>query len=286
MARLLACLAALLLAAPAWAEKLLASKEMFFTQKLGARLPANLEFTDSTGKKVRLGDFGGDRPFILVLAYYKCPRLCTLVLNDLVAGLRSPAMPFTAGKEFDVVVVSFDPTEKPELAAAKKAAYVEEYGRPGGEAGWHFLTGEQTNIKRLMDATGFKAVWDEKGQQYAHARGIMIVSPKLLLTRYFLDGSFPPRNLRLALIEGSEGKVGSPMDRVLLMCFNYDPVEGQYSVAVLNLVKLGGVLTVLLLGAFWVVSAMRGRSPSPAPQPAPPASEANTNITAHPAPKE
>ncbi len=265
MKRLLACLAALWLTPHSWGgvEDLLASREKFLSPKLGARLPKELAFTDSTGKKVTIGDYGQDRPYILVLAYYKCPMLCNLVLNDLVSSLRR--LPFNAGREYEVVVVSFDPKEGPELAAAKKAAYVEEYGRAGGEGGFHFLTGDQPNINRLMDATGFHAVWDERQKQYAHARAIMVVSPYHLLTRYFVDGSFPPRDLRLALIESSEGKVGSPMDRILLMCFNYDPVTARYSVAVLTVVQLGGLLTLGLIGGFWLVAWWRRRGSPPSP---------------------
>ncbi|MFO0927767.1 MAG: SCO family protein [Gemmataceae bacterium] len=240
------------------AEDLLASREKFFTPHLGDRVPLDLTFKDETGKTVQLGDYGKTRPLILVLAYYKCPMLCTLVLNDLVSGLRG--VPFTAGNEYEVVVVSFDPREKPELAAAKKESYVEEYGRPGGESGWHFLTGEQPEIDRLMEAVGFRAVWDEKGQQFAHARGIMILTSDWMVTRYFLDGAFPPRDLRMALVEASEGKVGSPMDRILLMCFNYNPVTAKYSVTILNIVRMGGAVVVSLLLSFWALSWYRGRS--------------------------
>jgi protein SCO1/2 len=258
----------LALASPARANDLLSSRENFFQPRLGKRLPAELEFTDSDGKKVHLGDFN-ERPFILVLAYYRCPRLCTETLNDLVAGLKP--VPFDPGKDFDVVVVSFDPDEKPELAAAKKASYVEAYesnGRTGTEGGWHFLTGDQPNISRLMDATGFKAVWDERQKQFAHARGIMVVSPKLLLTRYFMGGVYAPRDLRMALVESSQGRIFAPMDRILMMCFKYDPDEGKYSVAILNLVRAGAVLTLLLLGGFWLASAWwRRTGPAPAQPP-------------------
>lgn len=226
----------------------LASKEKFFVSRLGERLPADLTFTDESGKKITLGDYQG-KPFILVMAWYKCPRLCTLVLNDLVKGLRG--IPFDVGREFDVVVVSYDPKEGPALAKVKKDSYAEDYGRPQTENGWHFLTGDKANIDALSDACGFHAVWDERGKQFVHGRGIAFITPKLLVARYSLDGSFPPRDLRLALIESSEGRVGSPMDRVLLMCFNYDPITGAYSVAILNLVRLGGMLTVATLGLFW-----------------------------------
>ncbi|MBY0228549.1 MAG: SCO family protein [Gemmataceae bacterium] len=228
------------------ADDALADKGRFFTSRLGERLPADLAFTDETGKKVALGDYRG-KPFILVMAWYKCPRLCTLVLNDLVKGLRG--IPFDVGREFDVVVASYDPTEPPALAKAKKDGYAEDYGRPGTEGGWHFLTGDKASIDALGEACGFRAVWD--GKQYAHGRGIAFITPNLLVARYSLDGTFPPRDLRLALIESSEGRVGSPMDRVLLMCFNYDPVTGAYSVAVLRLVQAGGLLTLAALALFW-----------------------------------
>jgi protein SCO1/2 len=185
--------------------------------------------------------------------------LCTLVLNDLVQGLRG--VPATAGKEFEVVVVSFDPSEKPELAAAKKAAYVEEYGRPGGETGWHFLTGEQKEIDQLLEAIGFRVFWDDRKNQYVHARGILVLNPGGTVSRYFLDGAYPARTLRLGLAEASEGRVGSVTDQILLMCFSYDPSMGRYSTSVLALVRLGGVLTVAGLLLFWLVSwRLRGRT--------------------------
>ena len=257
--------ALVLLPGGTWAgsEDLLASKERFFTPRLGDRLPGDLVFRDENGAEVRLADFGKDtsqprgyRPVILVLAYFRCPMLCTLSLNDLVKSLHG--VPFEAGKEFDVVVVSFDAREKPALARAKKQAYVEEYARPGGERGWHFLTGDQKNIDRLMEAVGFRAVWDEEGQQFAHARGLLILSrdlasDRLMVTRYFLGGSYPPRDLRLAITEASEGQVGNLMDRVLLMCFNYNPVSGKYSLAILNAVRIGAVGTVGLLAGFWLL---------------------------------
>lgn len=240
-------------------EALLGSKEKFFTPKLGDRVPRDLSFRDEEGRSVRLGDYGQTRPLILVLAYYRCPMLCTLVLNDLVKGLRG--VPFTAGDEFEVVVVSFDARETPELAKAKKQSYVEEYGRPGGEKGWHFLTGEQQEIDSLMEAVGFRAIWDERQQQFAHARGILVMTGGWMITRYFLEGSYPPRDLRMSLVEASQGQVGSPMDRILLMCFNYDPVEGKYSVRVLNAVRIGGLLTLGMVGLFWLVSWRRSRVP-------------------------
>ncbi len=264
-------LAALFLFPPVVLAKkdMLASKEFFFTPRLGGKLPADLVFRDDRGARVRLADYGKDarqprgfRPVILVLAYYRCPMLCTLVLNDLVKGLHGVAL--DAGKDFDVVVVSFDPRETPDLARAKKQVYVAEYDRPGADRGWHFLTGDQENIDRLMEAVGFRVAWDEETQQFAHARGVLVLgrdlaSDRLMVTRYFLGGSYPPRDLRLAIAEASEGQVGNLMDRVLLMCFNYNPVTGTYSVAILNAVRLGGVLIVALLAGFWLVMWRRGR---------------------------
>jgi protein SCO1/2 len=244
-------------AACAGPAELLGSKETFFKPHLGDRVPRELTFRDETGKQVALGDYGKTRPIVLVLAYYRCPMLCTLVLNDLVKGLRG--VPLHAGEDFEVVVVSFDAREKPELARAKKDAYVEEYGRPGSEGGWHFLTGEQPQIDALMEAVGFRAIWDEEQQQFAHARGILVLTADWMVTRYFLEGSYPPRDLRLAITEASEGRVGSPMDRILLMCFNYNPVTGRYSMTVLNAVRLGGVATVALLLGFWLAMWLRAR---------------------------
>jgi protein SCO1/2 len=238
-------------------EELLGSKEKFFTPRLGDRVPRELAFRNETDKRVTMGDFGNDRPVILVLAYLRCPMLCNLVLNDLVSGLRR--VPFTVGEEFEIVVVSFDAREKPDLAAAKKAAYTEDYGRPGSEKGWHFLTGAQPEIDRLMEAVGFRAIWDPEQQQFAHARGILILTPDGMVARYFLEGTYPPRDLRMALVEASEGRVGSPMDRILLMCFNYNPSTGKYSAKVLTAVRVGGFLVVTLMGGFWFITWRRGR---------------------------
>jgi protein SCO1 len=246
-----------LLPVPAWADDILGPKEKFFQPKLGDQAPFDLAFRDEADRPVQLGGYFRDKPVILVLAYYQCPMLCKLVLKDLVDGLKR--IPFTAGQEFEVVVVSFDPREKPDLAARHKAAYVESYGRPNGANGWHFLTGEQPEITRLTEAVGFRAVWDEKGQQFAHARGIMILTPRGVVARYFLEGVFPPRDLRLALVEASEGKVGVPMDRILLMCFNYDPDTGKYSAAILRMVRVGGIATLLALFTFWMVCWRRER---------------------------
>jgi protein SCO1/2 len=242
----------------AWADNLLASKEQFFTPRYGEQVPLDLTFVDETGKSVMLGDYLGQRkPIILVLAYFECPMLCKLVLKDLVDGLRG--VEWRAGEQYDVVVVSFDAREKPDLAARHKESYVESYGRPGSENGWHFLTGEQANIDALTEAVGFHVVWDAKKQQYAHGRGITLLTPRGRIAKYLVGGVFPPRDLRLALVEASEGEIGKPMDRILLMCFSYDPETGKYSMAILRLVRAGGLLTVLGMGAFWLACWWRGR---------------------------
>lgn len=248
---------ALLLSAEGPAD-LLASKEQFFTPRIGKTVPRDLAFVDEAGRRVTLGDYGGDRPVILVMAYYKCPQLCTLVLNDLVKGLRGVGL-FEVGRNLDVVVVSFDPTEKPALAAAKKASYVEEYGKPGAEGGFHFLTGAQPEIDALMDATGFHAVYDSDRKEYAHVRAIMVTSPEWKLTHYFTDGAFAPLYLSQALTQATTGKTGSFLSNFMQMCFVYDPVTSKYSLNVLTAVRVGGVITVAVLLGVWLGLWWRAR---------------------------
>lgn len=236
-------------------------REVGFDQRLDEQVPLDLEFRDETGRLVRLGDYFTDNPVILVLAYYRCPMLCTEVLNGLARGLLDVS--FDIGKEFRVVTVSFDPREQPELAAAKKRTYLDRYGRPGADAGWHFLTGEEGPIQRLTRAVGFRYSYDAARDQFAHASGIMILTPSGKISRYFFDIHYAPRDLRLGLVEASAGKIGSPADQVLLFCFHYDPTVGKYGVAVMNFIRLGGVLTMLVLGIFvgrlWYVERRKTR---------------------------
>jgi protein SCO1/2 len=178
----------------------------------------------------------------LVLAYFRCPRLCSEVLNGLVRSLLD--IPLNAGQDFEVVVVSFDARETPEMAAAKKRTYLERYGRPGAETGWHFLTGTTESIARLCKAVGFRFHYDARLDQFAHASGIMVLTPRGMIARYFYDIHYAPRDLRLGLVEASANRIGSPVDHVLLYCFHYDPTEGRYGVAIMNFVRLGGVLTL------------------------------------------
>ena len=223
-------------------------REVDFEQRLGAQVPLDAGFQDEADRPVRLRDCCAGKPVVLVLAYYRCPMLCTHVLNALVESLRG--IPFAIGREFNVVTVSFDAREKPELAAAKRRAYLDHYARPGAERGWHFLTGDEGPIKRLTEAVGFRYTYDAKHDVFAHASGIMVLTPAGKVSRYFLDIKYSPRDLRLGLVEASEGKVGSAWDKALLYCFHYDPSEGKYGPAVMNFVRAGGVATLLALAAF------------------------------------
>jgi protein SCO1 len=221
----------------------------------------DLPFVDETGKAVKLGDYFGEKPVILVLAYYRCPMLCTLVLNGLTTAMHE--LPFTIGKEFNVVTVSFDPRETSELAAKKKKTYVAAYGRPGAEEGWHFLTGKQDAIDKLTDAVGFRYVYDAKQDQYIHTSGIMVLTPHGKISRYFYGIKFPVRDLKFGLIEASAEKIGSPTDQVLLYCFHYDPQTGKYSANILMMVRVGGVCTIIgLVGMVWFLMRRERRKRS------------------------
>ena len=226
-------------------------------QKLNEKLPLTLDFVDETGRAVKLGDYFGSRPVILALVYYECPMLCTQVLNGLVSALG--VMNFTAGKDFDVVAVSFDPGETPVLARGKKAAYVERYKRPGSDAGWHFLTGSQHSITQLTRAVGFRYAYNAEIDQYAHASGIMVVTPDGRLSHYFYGIEYGPRDLRLALVDAADRKIGSPVDQLLLACFHYDPKSGKYSFAIMRFVQGAGILTVAGIGLGLVLLRRRDR---------------------------
>jgi len=227
-------------------------------QNLDQQIPLNLRFRDETGRDVALGDYMRDRkPTILVLAYYQCPNLCTQVLNGLVKGLKT--LSFTPGDEFEVVVVSINPNEGPDLAAAKKASYLATYKREGAELGWHFLVGEQGEIDKLAQATGFRYVYDPKSKQYAHGAAIMIVTPTGRLSRYIMGIEFAPRDIKLGLMEASDEKIGNLADQVLVLCFQYDPTTGTYSFATTRAIQVGGILTVVVLGLFMVRSLRRDK---------------------------
>lgn len=245
-------------AAPAAADNTLPTvlQGVKFEQRLGEQVPLDLLFHDEAGRAVRLRDYFGAKPVVLVLAYYRCPRLCTQVLNGLEDGLASLEA-FSIGREFNVVTVSFDARETPELAAAKKASYIQKYGRPGAADGWHFLTGDETSIKRLTEAVGFYYNYDPRNDQFAHASGIMLLTPQGKLARYFFGTSYSPRDLRLGLVEASGGKIGSPVDQFWLACFENDPTTGQYTLAILKFVRLAGAVTLVGL-AFFLYKLWRG----------------------------
>jgi protein SCO1 len=229
-------------------------------QRLNEQVPLDLLFRDESGRAVELREYFGHKPVILVLAYYRCPRLCSVVLNSLTESLRG--IDYEIGDQFTVVTVSFDAREKPELAAAKKAAYVELYGWRGAAEGWHFLTGDETSIKPLADAVGFRYTFDPKTDQFAHSSGIMILTPEGKISRYFYGVTYLPRDLRFGLEDAAAGNIGAPVTRPLrLLCFAYDPATGKYTLMTMRLVRLSGLLTVVVLGGF-LVRAWRRKEPA------------------------
>ena len=225
------------------------------SQRLNAQLPLNLTFTDETGKTVQLGEYFGKHPAILALVYFQCPMLCSEELNGLTGALKM--VDTIPGKDFEVVVVSIDPTEGPALAAAKKASYVRRYGKPETAAGWHFLTGTQPNIDALTKTVGFGYVKipgpDGKLTQFAHASSIQIVTPEGKLAQYYMGVEYSPKDLRLGLVEASANKIGSPVDNILTYCYHYDPQTNTHSLVVARVVQLGGAVTLLGLGGFMLV---------------------------------
>jgi len=215
-------------------------------QHLDAQVPPDLTFRDDTGKTVRLGDYFGHKPLILNLVYYNCTMLCGEALAGLASAMR--LVKFDVGNEFEVVTVSFDPRETPEMAAAKKKDYVARYGRANAAAGWHFLTGQPESINALTKAAGFQYQYDEKTNQYAHATAIMVLTPQGRISRYFYGVDFPPKDLRMGLVEASKGKIGNAVDAVLLYCYHYNPETGKYGAMVGNILRLAAAATILLLG--------------------------------------
>jgi protein SCO1/2 len=220
-------------------------------QHLDAQVPPDLTFRDETGKTVKLGDYFGRKPIILDLAYYNCTMLCGEVLLGLTGAMRMVS--FNMGEEYDVITVSFNPNETPDLAAAKKRDYVQRYGRPGAKQGWHFLTGQPDAINALTRAVGFQYQYDPKINQYAHATAIMVLTPQGRISRYFYGVDFPPKDLRLGLVEASQNKIGSPVDAILLYCYHYDPATGKYGAIVSNILQLGAGITILIVSAMLLI---------------------------------
>jgi cytochrome c oxidase subunit 2 len=226
-------------------------------QKLNEQVPLDLEFRDETGRAVKLRDYFGGKPVVLSLVFYECPMLCTQIVGGLVAAMRG--MSFAPGDQFISLTVSFDPREKPEQAAKTKQTYLPRYGRPEAAAGWHFLTGEEPAIQALTQAVGFRYAWDPAAQQYAHASGIMVLTPEGRVSRYFYGVEYAPRDLRLGLVEASAGKIGTLADQVFLLCYHYDPETGTYAMIVMNVIRLAAVLLLIALAAFFTVMWWRNK---------------------------
>ena len=220
-------------------------------QRLDAQVPPDLAFRDETGRAVKLGDYFGKKPLILDLVYYNCPMLCGESLAGLTGALR--LVKFDAGDQFDVVIVSFDPRETPEMAAAKKADYIKRYGRPNTASGWHFLTGSAQSIDALTKAVGFQYQYDSRLNQFAHATAIMVLTPQGRISRYFYGVDFPPKDLRMGLVEASKEKIGNAVDQVLLYCYHYDPSTGKYGAVIVNILRLAAAATILILGGFLLI---------------------------------
>lgn len=223
-----------------------ALRDVRIEQKLNQQLPLDLVFRDENGEQVKLGKYFGHKPVVLALVYYDCPMLCTQILNGMVTSFR--VLPFQIGNEFDVVTISFDPRETAALAASKKKIYIDylpDKLQTGANAGWHFLTGDPANIERIADAVGFRYHYDESTKQFAHASAIMVATPEGKLSRYFYGVEYPPRDLRLGLIESSQHKIGSLSDELLLYCYHYDPATGKYGAAIMRVMRVAGVITLL-----------------------------------------
>jgi protein SCO1 len=237
-------------------------KNVGLDQKLNSQVPLDINFRDEHGGSVTIRQLLQNKPAILTLVYYKCPMLCTEVLNATLNSLKE--VPLEIGKDFNVITVSIDPSEKPMLAEAKQIMYAGLYGRSGAVHGWHFLTGDEPQIRELAAAVGFRFVYDKDSSQFAHASGIMVLTPEGRVSRYFYGISYSPRDVRLGLVEASEGRIGSAVDAILLFCFHYDPQTGKYSVFITNFVRAAGVLTVLLI-ALTIMFFLRREKYSVAP---------------------
>ena len=221
-------------------------------------MPGDIALRDEDGRAVRLQDYYGRKPLVVALVYYDCPMLCTMTLNGLVSAMN--AIAFDAGKEYEVVTVSFEPRETPQLAAAKKQTYLKRYVRPNAGAGWHFLTGEPADITRLTQAIGFRYAWDAERRQYAHPAGLVVLTPDGRIARYLFGIEYAPKDLRFALVEASEGRVGGLVDQAVLYCYQYDPMTGRYGTAIMRILRAAALLTLGALGTFIFVMWRRERA--------------------------
>ncbi len=225
-------------------------------QRLNQQIPLDLTFMDEDGRPVQLRQYFGSKPVLLTLVYYQCPMLCSQVLNG-VAGALNGIVRFNVGRDFDVLTVSFDPRDTPKDAAESKKTYLSRYRRPGAAAGWHFLTGKKEQIQALTSAVGFRYAWDPAIQQYAHASGIMLLTPDGRLSRYFYGIEYAPRDIQFGVIEASQGRIGNVVDKVLLYCYHYDPAKGKYGAVVFNILRISALATLLVLGGFMVIMFRR-----------------------------
>lgn len=239
-------------------------KDVGFDQKLGDSIPLDLVFKDEAGKDVRLSQYFGKRPVVLSLVYFNCPMLCGMTTDGLVRSVR--ALRFEPGTDYEILSISFDPRETPEVASEKKRTVMAQYGRKSGPGGWHFLTGDAASVAALTSAVGFRYVWDAEQRQFAHATGVTLLTPQGRITKYFFGIEYPTKDLRLALIEASEEKIGNVVDQLLLLCYHYDPKAGRYTVAVRNLVRGGAVLTLLALVGFVTIMLRRERASAKRPR--------------------
>jgi len=223
-------------------------------QKMGGQIPLDLPFVDESGKDATLRQYFG-KPVILALVYYQCPSLCNMVLNGVLRSIKQ--LDLTAGTDYEVIAVSFDPRETPEMAAAKKQTYLRDYKRQGAEQGWHFLTGPETSSKALADSVGFRYIYDALTNQYAHSSAIIILTPSGRVARYFYGIEYPTRDVRFGLVEASNQKIGTPTDQVLLYCFHYDPSTGKYALVVMNVLRLAALVTLGALVTFMIIMFRR-----------------------------
>ena len=230
-------------------------REIGFDQHIGQQVPLDATFRDERGRGVAIGQYFGTRPVVLAFVYYSCPMLCTQVLSGLTNALNT--MTLAVGRDFDVVVVSIDPRETPEMASDQKATFLARYRVDGAADGWHFLTGEQASIDRLARAAGFRFAWDEATEQFAHPAGVVVLTPHGRLARYLFGLDYGGRDLRFAIVEASNGRLGSIVDTVLLYCYHYDPMKGRYGLIVMRTMRVAGAATVLALGTFVFVMFRR-----------------------------
>ena len=249
----------LILVAPAWSQGMGPGivnppanmrppglKNVGIEQRLNEQIPRDLAFRDQTGNRVQLGDYFGSKPMILNLVYYKCPMLCGEVLTGLTRALKP--MKLDVGNDFEVLTVSFDPRETPQDASATSVEYLKRYGRPGAAQGWHFLTGPQESIEALTKAAGFQYQYDKRSGQFAHSTAIVVLTPGGTIAQYYYGVEFPSKDLRLALVQASQNKIGNVVDQILLYCYHYDPSAGKYNLMIFRVLRLAGVLTMVLLG--------------------------------------